>query len=245
MSPKRGPVADPKATAARLVEELRASGSEEGRAGMARYGIAVDDAFGVSIVRIRELCKPFRRDHALARELWAAGQHEARLAATFVDDPAQVTREQMEQWAEAFDSWDLTDQVTTSLFDLSPLAWDVAAEWSWRPEEFVKRGGFALMAGLAVHDKAATDERFVALLPMIEREAGDGRNFVKKAVNWALRNIGKRDLALNAEAVACAERILETAGTSREPGARSQRWVGSDARRELTSEKVRSRLGRV
>ena len=156
----------------------------------------------------------------------------------------------MEDWAAAFDSWDLCDEVTTDLFDQTRFGWSKAVEWAGRPEEFVKRGGFALMAGLAVHDKAADDQAFAALLALIEREAGDERNFVKKAVNWALRNIGKRDLALNEAATACARRIRdaadERAGGPRggDGGARAARWIATDALRELRSPKTLARLNR-
>jgi 3-methyladenine DNA glycosylase AlkD len=236
-------VRDPAGTAAALVDELRALGSERDREGMGRYGINVTDAFGVSVRKIRELAKRHRRDHALALALWSTGHHEARLLAAFVDDPAQVTTAQMEEWALGFDSWDLTDQVTTGLFDLTPYAWDKAREWAGRPQEFVKRGGFALMAGLAVHDGQADDTRFRALFELIEREASDPRNFVKKAVSWALRNIGKRNAALNAEAATCARLVLEQAGDGRDAAARAARWVAHDALRELEGEKVRARLG--
>ncbi len=157
------------------------------------------------------MAKRLGRDHGLALELWRTGNHEARLLAAFVDEPARVDAEQMERWAADFDSWDLCDEVTTDLFDQTPLAWTKAAEWAGRPEEFVKRGGFALMAGLAVHDKAAGDAAFLDLLALVEREAFDERNFVKKAVNWALRNIGKRDPVCNAAAVACAARVRAAA----------------------------------
>jgi 3-methyladenine DNA glycosylase AlkD len=240
--PTSGPVPDPTATAAAIVEELRGIGSEHDREGMARFGITVDDAFGVSVVTLRELAKPYRGDHALALALWDTGNHEARLMAAFVDDPLQVTRDQAETWALGFDSWDLTDQVTTSLLDLTPLAWDLAAEWADRPEEYVRRGGFALMAGLAVHDKTSDDARFVTLLPVIERRADDGRNYVKKAVSWALRNIGKRNLVLNGEAVRSARRISASAGDGRDPESRAERWVAGDVLRELTSPKVLARL---
>lgn len=243
--PKRSrePVADPTATAAELLGRLRGMGSEDARAGMGRYGITVDRAFGVPVTALRGLAKTYRPDHGLAAALWATGFHEARLLAAFVDDPAAVTPEQMEEWALGFDSWDLTDEVTTDLFDVSPYGWEKAGEWAKRPEEYVKRGGFALMAGLAVHDRAAADERFLPLLRLVQEEAGDGRNYVKKAVSWALRNIGKRNAALNAEAVAAARAILAEAGTGREPEARSRRWIANDALRELTGDKVRARLG--
>jgi 3-methyladenine DNA glycosylase AlkD len=235
-------------TVAAVLAELAAKGSEKDRAGMARYGINVERAFGVSIYELRRVAKRLGTDHDLALALWVDGAHEARLLACFVDDPAAVTPRQMEAWAADFDSWDVCDQATCSLFDQTPHAWGKAAEWSGREGEWVKRGGFALMAGLAWHQKGDVDERLLEFLPLIEREAGDARNFVKKAVNWALRNIGKRNGALNAAAVECAERIRaaadERAGGPRggDERARSARWVAADALRELTSEKVRARL---
>jgi 3-methyladenine DNA glycosylase AlkD len=231
-----------------LLAELRALGSATDRAGMARYGINVENAFGVSVYQLRKVARRLGTDHDLALALWATGNHEARLLACFVDDPALVTEAQTEAWARDFDSWDLCDQATTSLFDLTRHAWIKAREWAVRPEAWVKRGGFALMAGLAVHDPAASDRAFLRLLPLIERAASDERHFVKKAVNWALRNIGKRNPALNAAAIACAERIRraanQRAGGKRggDPGARSARWVATDALRELTSPRVRARL---
>jgi 3-methyladenine DNA glycosylase AlkD len=231
-----------------ILDELRGLGSEDGRAGMARYGINVEDAFGVSVYELRRVAKRLGTDHDLALSLWATGNHEARLLACFVDDPAAVTEEQLEAWAADFDSWDVCDQATTSLFDQTRFAWPKAVEWAGRGEEWVKRGGFALMAGLAFHDKSAADQAFLELLPLIEREACDDRNFVRKAVNWALRNIGKRNLTLNAAAIACAEMIRasanDKAGAERggSPGARSARWVATDALRELASDKVRARL---
>ena len=231
-----------------MLAELRSLGSARDRAGMARYGINVEAAFGVSIYQLRKIARRLGTDHDLALALWATGNHEARLLACFVDDPSQVTAEQVEAWAADFDSWDICDQATTSLFDLTKHAWAKAGEWAGRDEEWVKRGGFALMAGLAVHDKAAADRAFVQLLPLVERGARDDRNFVKKAVNWALRNIGKRNAALNAAAIACAGRIRaaanERAGGERggDPGTRAARWVATDALRELTSGKVRARL---
>lgn len=231
-----------------LLAELRGMGSERDRAGMARYGINVDNAFGVSIYELRKVAKRIGSDHELALALWATGNHEARLLACFIDDPAAVTAEQTEAWARDFDSWDLCDQATTSLFDRTQHAWPKATEWARRDEEWVKRAGFALMAGLAVHDETAANRAFVTLLPLIERGAFDERNFVKKAVNWALRNIGKRSRPLNTAAVARARRILAIAneraagGRGGDPAARAARWVATDAIRELTSPKVRARL---
>jgi 3-methyladenine DNA glycosylase AlkD len=217
---------------------------------MARYGINVENAFGVSIYELRKVAKRLGTDHELALALWDTGNHEARLLACFVDNPEAVTEEQMEAWARDFDSWDICDQATTSLFDLTKHAWTKAHEWAARDEEWVRRAGFALMAGLAVHDKAATDRAFTTLLPLIERAASDERNFVKKAVNWALRNVGKRNRALNDAAIACAEKIRASAnkraGGDRggDPGARSARWVATDALRELRSDKLQGRLDR-
>jgi len=231
-----------------ILAELRGMGSQRDRAGMARYGINIDNAFGVSIYELRRVAKRLGTDHDLALALWTTGNHEARLLACFVDDPAAVTAEQIEAWARDFDSWDICDQAATSLFDRTRHAWPKAPDWAVREEEWIKRAGFALMAGLAVHDKTASDRAFMELLPVIERGASDERNFVKKAVNWALRNIGKRNQALNAAALACATRILagahERAGGERggDPSARAARWVATDAIRELTSEKVQARL---
>jgi len=233
---------------AEILAELRSMGSEKDRAGMARYGINVENACGVSIYELRKIAKRLGTDHALALSLWATGNHEARLLACFVDDPAAVSEGQLESWARDFDSWDICDQATTSLFDLTKHAWPKAIEWSARDEEWVKRAGFTLMAGLAVHDKSASDQRYRKLLPVIARGALDDRNFVKKAVNWALRNIGKRNRTLNAAAIACAEKIRvaanKRAGGERggDASARSARWVAADALRELTSAKAQARL---
>ncbi len=175
---------------------------------MARFGIATDRALGgSSIPYLRWLAKRLGKDHRLAAELWASRIHEARILAGLVDDPAAVTEEQMEAWAAEFDSWDVVDGVCGSLFDKTPFAYGKTVEWSSRREEFVKRAAFALMAMLALHDKQAEDRSFEVFLPIIERESGDPRNLVRKAVNWALRQIGKRNLALNAKAIATAVRI--------------------------------------
>ncbi len=218
-----------------VMNQLATLGSPENRAGMARYGINVSQAFGVSVVELRTIAKRLGIDHELALLLWETGNHEARILAAMVDDPAQVGGEQLEAWVSAFDSWDLCDQVCSNLFDRTSAAYAKAAEWAGRDEEFVKRAGFALMAALSVHDKAADDAAFLAFLPLVEREAGDERQYVKKAVNWALRQIGKRDRALNRAAIATAERV-------RAQGSRSARWIASNALRELLSDKVQQRL---
>ena len=231
-----------------ILAELCALGSAKDRAGMARYGINVENAFGVSIYELRRVAKRLGTDHRLAAALWATGNHEARLLACFLDDPAAVTPRQMDAWARDFDSWDVCDQATTSLFDQTKHAWSKAAEWAKHGDAWIKRAGFALMAGLAWHDRGTADAVFRRFFPLIERGATDDRNFVKKAVNWALRNIGKRNRALNRAALARARRILAAAnrraGGERggSPGDRAARWVAADALRELGSAKVQARL---
>jgi 3-methyladenine DNA glycosylase AlkD len=246
-------VADPAggaaAQAAAVLEELAPLGSEEARAGMARYGINTADAFGVSIHVLRPLAKRLGRDHDLALALWETGNHEARLLASMVDDPAQVTEEQMGAWAAQFDSWDVCDQVTSNLFDKTPFAYRKVYEWSAAEDEWIKRAAFATAAALAVQDKRAADEPFLEILGLCRREAGDDRNFVKKAVNWAVRNIGKRDVRLHAAAIATAEAILaeaegRAAADRKDPAARSGRWIARDALRELRSDKVTERVRR-
>lgn len=208
------------------MSRLRSLARPGGREDMARFGIATDRALGVRIPDLRRLAREIGRDHGLALRLWRTGVHEARILASMVDDPARVTERQMESWARSFDSWDLCDQVCLNLFDRTKFAHAAAGRWARREEEFVKRAGFALMATLAVHDVGADDGRFVRFLPVIEREAGDGRNFVRKAVSWALRQIGKRNHRLRREAVRVARRLARGG-----PG--PGRWVGRDALREL------------
>jgi 3-methyladenine DNA glycosylase AlkD len=219
------------------VDELRSLGDPAAREGQARFGIQTRRALGISVPTLRAIAKREGRDHDLAQSLWASGVHEARILAAFVDDPKAVTEAQMEAWAAGFDSWDLVDQCCANLFDRTALAYQKALEWAGRDQEFVKRAGFALMAALAAHDRAAPDDWFHLFLPVIEREAGDPRNFAKKAVNWALRGIGKRSRALNALAIETALRIRAT-------GSGAARWVASDALRELRSAKVVARIPR-
>jgi len=215
--------------------ELRAMADPSRLAGMARYGIATDAALGVTVTELRTLARRLGRDHDLAAELWETGVHEARMLATMVDEPALVTEAQLETWVRDVRSWDLCDGLCGNLVDRTPFAFDKAVEWSARPEEFVKRAGFALIAWTAVHRKDEDDETFRAFLPVIRAGATDERNYVKKAVSWALRQIGKRSLELNVDAVALAEAL-------RAEGSRPARWVGSDALRELTNDAVRERL---
>lgn len=222
-----------------ILRRLRALGSERARAGMARYGINVANAFGVSIEKLRPVARQVGRDHALAGALWATGVHEARLLAAFIDEPAKVTESQMDRWARDFDSWDLCDQVVSKLFDRTPFAWRKAVAWARRAgpgDEFVRRAGFAMMAALAVHGKDAPDVAFAGFLAEIQRAATDERNFVKKAVNWALRQIGKRSAGLNAKAAAAARRIARL-------DSRAATWIAKDALRELRSDRVLKKLG--
>ncbi|HWR66906.1 MAG TPA: DNA alkylation repair protein [Bellilinea sp.] len=212
-------------TAAQLIERLRQMGDPANVAGMARFGINAANTLGVSMPRLRELAKGWR-DQQLSLELWASGIHEARILAALVGEPARVTQQQMDAWVLDFDSWDVCDQVCMNLFDRTPWAFEKAVEYAGREEEFVKRAGFALMASLAWHDKSAPDQKFLDLLPVIQLEAADQRNFVKKAVNWALRQIGKRNPALSQAAVATAREILLI-------DSKAARWVANDALREL------------
>ena len=202
---------------------------------MARFGINPENTYGVSIPNLRKIARETGEDHALAQQLWASGIHEARILASFIDKPETVTEAQMESWVKDFDSWDVCDQCCSNLFDKTKFAHRKAAEWSKREEEFVKRAGFTLMAALAVHDKKAADEDFLKFLPIIKRESTDGRNFVKKAVNWALRQIGKRNHNLNQMALKTAEEIQQV-------NSKSARWIAADAIRELTSEAVQKKL---
>lgn len=218
-----------------ILGKLRALGEPEAVEGMARFGINVPLACGVSAPKLRALAREIGRAHELAVALWQSGIHDARLLATLIDDPEKVTQRQMERWAKDFDSWGVCDAACGCLFDKTPYAWDKAVEWTAREEEYVKRAGFVLMATLAVHDKQAPDERFEALFPYIVEHATDERNFVKKAVNWALRQIGKRNRRLNRLAIRTAKEVHRI-------DAKAARWIACDALRELSSAKVRQRL---
>lgn len=223
-------------TAFELIERLRAAANPANVEGMARFGINPAGTLGVSVPTVRALAKGIR-SHALADALWQSGIHEARLLASMVDDPAAVSEEQMERWVHDFDSWDVCDQVCSNLFDRTPFGHAKALEWSAREEEFVKRAGFVMMACLATHDKSAPDSRFLEYFPAIRREAADPRNFVKKAVNWALRGIGKRSRMLNIAAADLARELTQSASPV-------TRWIASDALRELTDPKILARIKR-
>jgi len=204
-------------------------------AGMARFGIVGDNRLGLSMPAMRSIAKTLGQDHALATALWDTGIPDARIVAGMVAEPARLTSRQMDAWARDFASWDVCDQVCGSAFLASPLAWRKVPVWAGRQDEFVRRAAFALLATLAVHDKAASNAPFMDALNVIEAAADDERNFVKKAVNWALRNIGKRNQALNDAAIACARRIQLQ-------GSHAARWIAADALRELSSVAVQKRL---
>jgi 3-methyladenine DNA glycosylase AlkD len=204
--------------------------------GMARFGIDVERRLGVSVPNLRRIGKRLGRDHELAQALWDTGIPDAQILAGLVAEPQRLGSRQMDAWVRSMRSWDVCDGACLNAFADSPLAWDKVAAWAGKRDEFVRRAGFALLAVLAVHDKSAPDARFIGSLPLIEAAATDERNYVKKAVNWALRGIGKRNAALNAAAVGCAERLQRL-------DSRAARWIAADALRELRSAAVRSRLG--
>jgi len=218
-----------------IISKLKSLSNPEAVKGMARYGINPKNNLGISIYKLRPIAKEIGKDHELALKLWDSGIHDARLLACFIEDPTKVTGEQMDSWAKDFDSWDVCDQTCTSLFDLTPLAWIKVVEWAEHDEEFVKRGAFSLIAGLAVHDKKSNDKKFERFFPLIKKHSIDDRNYVKKAVNWALRNIGKRNLDLNKQIIKLSEEILKI-------DSKSAKWIARDALRELTSEKIQIRL---
>lgn len=220
---------------AEILERLTSQANPENVAGMARFGINPQGTLGVSIPTLRQMAKETGKDHHLAQALWDSGLHEARILASMVDDPSLVSEEQMENWVKDFDSWDICDQVCSNLFDRTSYAYQKASEWSTREEIFVKRAGFTLMASLAMHDKKAQDEKFEQFFPTIARASTDERNFVRKAVNWALRGIGKRNRYLNGRAIQTAQEIQKI-------DSKTARWVAADALRELTSEKIQHRL---
>jgi len=218
-----------------ILKKLKSLADPEAVKGMTRYGINPKNNLGVSIYKLRPIAKEIGKNHELALKLWGSGIHDARLLACFIEDPAKVTGGQMDSWAKDFDSWDVCDQACTSLFDLTPLAWTKVFEWAKRDEEFVKRAAFSLIAGLAVHDKKASDKKFEQFSHLIKKHSIDERNYVKKAVNWALRNIGKRNLALNKQMIKLSNEIQKI-------DSKSAKWIASDAMRELTSEKVQKRF---
>ena len=219
-------------TCAEIIAQLKSLSRPENLEGMARFGINVSNALGISIPNLRRIAKETGKNHKLALQLWKTNIHDARILASMIDDPALVTGKQMEQWVACFNSWDLCDQCCSNLLDKTALARKKSLEWSKRSEEYVKRAGFTLMATLAVHDKKAKDIFFIKLLPHIKRGATDKRNYVKKAVNWTLRQIGKRNKSLHKHAIRTAKEISRMESSS-------ARWIASDALRELKNYKFR------
>jgi 3-methyladenine DNA glycosylase AlkD len=212
--------------AAELVAALRRMGSRRNREGMARYAIPSDRAFGVPMGKIQALARRVGKSHALAEALWKTGWHEARLLAVYVGDPQKLTPAQMDRWCRDFDNWAICDTVCFQLFDKTPHAFPKVREWAGRHEEFVRRGAFALLASLALHDRQTRDDRFVRCLSLAERAAADERNFVKKGVSWALRSVGRRSRGLHTKCLALARRLAASED-------RTRRWIGKDALRDL------------
>jgi 3-methyladenine DNA glycosylase AlkD len=218
-----------------IIKKLKSLSNPKNVKGMARFGINPKNTLGVSIPAIRKIAKQIGKDHQLAQKLWSSGIHEARILAGLIGEPEKLTEKQMEKWVKDFDSWDVCDQVCSNLFDKTQFAYQKAFEWTKRKEEFVKRAGFVMMACLSVHDKEANNKKFEQFFPVIKRETNDQRNFVKKAVNWALRQIGKRNLALNKKAIVVAKQIQKMES-------KSAKWIANNALCELTSEAVQKRL---
>jgi 3-methyladenine DNA glycosylase AlkD len=213
-------------TVADIIDQLKQKATPAYHAGMLRFGVDNSKALGVPIPELRKLARYIKRNHQLALELWDTGIHEARVLASMIDDPAMVTPVQMDAWVKEFYSWDLCDQVCGNLFDRTPFAVEKALVYTTSKEEYIKRAGFVLMAEYAVHNKTAGNEVFIALLPIIEREAWDDRNFVKKAANWALRQIGKRNPTLRIAAIESASRIAQQ-------DSKAAKWVATNALKEL------------
>lgn len=224
-------------TVVEVLAHLRSIASEQHRVGMARFGIPNGNAVGIPVGTLRDLGKTLGRNHALAHALWADGLYEARILACFVADPAQVTPAMMDQWCKDFDSWAICDTACFHLFDRVPHAWKKVKAWAKRKPEFEKRAAFALLASLALHDKKATDEPFLDCLPLVEEAADDGRNFVKKAVSWALRGIGGRSPILHSASLELATRLAASDDSTR-------RWIGKDALRDLQRPLVASRVAK-
>ncbi len=220
-----------------VIARLQSMSNHGNREGMARYGITVDKAFGVSMPELRALAKELNKDHELALALWDTRYHEAKILAGLIDDPRLVSEKQMDAWAAGFDSWDVCDQCCSNLFDRTQFAYGKALAWTQDEREFVRRAGYVMMATLAVHDKKAPDKVFELFFPFIVKGSLDERNFVKKAVNWALRQIGKRNAELNVKAIATAKQIQAL-------DSKSARWIAADALKELQSPAVRKKVSK-
>lgn len=218
--------------ASQVIKKLKSHANPKNVEGMARFGINYHNTLGVSMPLLRRIAKEIGKDHELALKLWISGIHEAKILATLIDDPKLVDSKQMEKWVRAFDSWDICDQTCMNLFDKTPFAYQKALKWAKEKREFVRRAGFVLMATLSVHDKKAEDKDFIKFFPLIKRFSTDERNFVRKADNWALRQIGKRNPLLNKKAIRLAEEIQKI-------DSKSARWIAGDAIRELKAKRFK------
>ena len=222
-------------SAEKIISELKKNRNSKIVEGMARFGINQETALGLSIPYLRKTAKEIGKNHELALTLWNSGIHEVRILATMIDEIEKVTKMQMNNWVKDFNSWDLCDQCCNNLFGKTPFAIEKSFELIKSEKEFVRRAGFVLMAVLSVHNKEMKDEEFIEYFPLIEKYSTDERNFVKKAVNWALRQIGKRNSRLNKEAVLICEKLIQS-------DSKSAKWIGKDALKELTSEQIVKRL---
>jgi len=220
-----------------VIEQLKKMGDPKNIEGMGRFGIKTENNLGNSVTTLRNFAKKIGKNHDLAVKLWDSGIRDARMVAACIEDPDNISEGQVDIWINDFDSWDICDHCCGHLFDKTPFAYKKAKEWTQRTEEFQKRAGFSIMAWLAVHDKKEDDSKFEEFLTLIKKESTDERNYVKKAVNWALRNIGKRNITMNKKAIEIAREIQKV-------DSKSARWIASDAIRELTSEKIKQKLNR-
>ena len=218
-----------------ILEKLKSKSRKDQLEGMARYGIKIDKRLGVSIPEIRKIAKDFGKHHETALDLWNTGFDDAKITAAMIDEPEKVTENQMDEWVKEIDSWDVCDQICMNLFDKTPYAWKKIIDWSKRDEEFVKRTAFSLLACLAWHDKKADDNKFIEYFPIIKRNSTDERNYVKKAVSWSLRHIGKRNLNLHKKALKLANEIKQI-------DSKTAKWIGSDAIKDLNSDATKRRL---
>lgn len=224
-------------TTEEIISELKKHYNSKNLAGMARYGINVTKAFGLNVPLIRAMAKKIGKNHELALELWETGYHEARHIAAMIDDPKLVTKTQMNKWVRDFNSWDICDGTCSNLFRKTPFAIEKIFEWTEKKDEFVRRAGFSLIAYVAVHNKTRDDKEFLEFFRTIKKHSTDERNFVKNAVNWSLRQIGKRSEFLNKEVLKLAKEIQAL-------DSKSARWIANDAIRELTNPKILARIKR-
>ena len=218
-----------------IINRLRDMGDVKNIEGVGRFGIKTENNLGNSVTNLRNFAKKIGKNHKLAVELWNSGIRDARMVAACIEDPKTVSEEQIDSWVSDFDSWDICDHTCGHLIDKTPFAYKKVKEWSKRKKEFEKRAGFALIAWLAVHDKSADNAKFDEFLNIIKEESTDKRNYVRKAVNWSLRNIGKRNISMNKKAIKISKEIQKIES-------KTAKWIANDAIRELTSEKIQQRF---